>query len=784
MRRPPAASLFVAVVAMLLIGAIAGPASAATAKPKTLKLVRTWSYVGPRGPLAGATVRLTDRTGRRIATCKSGSQGTCILDLRRVRNVRLPLEVSTSGGTVIGKRFRGHLHARAFDATTDGGIIQLNVISTAATGMAADRRGYDRAVKRVRRALGIPSAAPADYLRLRNGHVGFRQLGRAAVRAGGFDALAADIAKLAESGARLKGLRPKNANSSGAVRVRIAAASAARASVRQSTAPTCSYPIPSTPQGSSTSTEVITDVAQVGSAVLLDAAGVPEADMVVGMALAPLGQGSSTSDAQIAAIQDDLACVGEDLNYLTVAVNNIQESLDVAGATDCENDLNGTNAWQGYQYLINNADTDPINSSNSSLMNVYLPVWGSIQTQCGGAIDTMLFGQPSTGSSSSSSGGAWQQLVSNTLGTGKWYAQPQVQALQTFLSTWAGYEYEQFVLSNESENSLGAYEAARGSAGVATTTVNGQVAIQTNAAGNALCSTGSTSSTKSYCVWANNIVQAYPPNLYSDEIGTVTTGNAVNTIPGGMVAPNPLANATYAATSSSLTDSNTSAKGSASATAMNPGWAWNYYLNFTKGSSSSYTNNLTMYYFTGGTPTCQKQYQSPCPIAGQDVPNFHQNAVTWFANLGVNPNGYGSAVETFQNPQVTTRQPAAWSDVSDLGSAGAGGQSATTVFYWAVNQLGGSYQPWSSISASQVLYMTADTGSYFDGLYDSFTDGGDKPVTVAWKGNLGSTQSSTNYGKPTGIPSTPVFAFLTKRPWWAGASTAAKYVRPTPPMPS
>lgn len=762
--------LLVVVASALLVGAFATPAGAAP-KPKALKMLPTWSYVGPRAPLVGATVRLTDRTGKRIATCRSGANGTCLLDLRRVRSVRLPLEVSTTGGTVVGARFRGHLRARAFDATMKAGVVQLSVISTAAAGMAADRRGYERAVRRVRTTLGIPTSAPADVLRLRNGHVGFRELARAMVRAGGFDAFAADLAKLAEDGRRVRNLRPANVNTSGAVRVRIVKGKA-RASARQSSGATCTYPIPTGTGGSSTSTEIISDVTQIGTATLLDAAGIPEADMIVGMALAPLGSGSSTTDAQLNAIVNDLNCISEMLGYLSTAVGNLQEAVDVDTASTCKGALTGPYAWTGYTFLINNADTYPITSSNTTLTSAYLPTWQQIQATCGGQIDQMLFG------TSTGSGSAWQQLVANTLGSGKWYTQAQVQQLQTFLSTWAMYAYQQMVLTNEWSNYNGAFEAAQGAAGIAVTTVNGQVQAQTDAAGNVLCAKGSSSSTNTYCVWANNIAKAYPPTLYSDEIGTVTTGNAVNSIPGGMVAPAPFANAQNAAKATSLRDTNSSANLSAAATAMNPGWAWNYFLNFTPYSLQ--TNRLTMYYFNGSAPTCSGDKVGSCPIAGQTVPNFHQNAITWFANQGVNPNGYGSAVQTFQNPQVTARQAAAWSDVSDLGSAGAGGQSATTVLYWAVNQLGGSYQPWSSISASQVMYMTADSSSYFEAYYG----GALSPTSITWESNLGSTKSGYNPSAPKSIPATPVFSFLTKRTWWPGASTAKTYTRPTPPMPS
>ena len=268
---PQRLTLFLTLAAGVLLGALVGTAGAQTttpakpAKPGTLKMIRTWSYVGPRAALGGARIQLLDRTGRVLATGKTTSTGTYTFDVRKFRDLKLPLSVRTSGGKAAGKAFSGHMQARVFIATTKGPIAQVSVISTAASQLSSTLPGYAAATMKVRKAMGIPKSALPDVLRLRNGYVGYAQLMRAAKKAGGFDAFAEGIAASATAGKRVKGLAPASAHRSSAVKVGI---------TKRSTTYTCSYPIPS---GATTSDQIITDMASAGAGILLKGVGVPSA---------------------------------------------------------------------------------------------------------------------------------------------------------------------------------------------------------------------------------------------------------------------------------------------------------------------------------------------------------------------------------------------------------------------------------------------------------------------------------------------------------------------------
>lgn len=153
----------------------------------------------------------------------------------------MPLTVVVRDGRAAGKGFSGTMRARAFGLGRTQPAVQVGLVSTAASRMSSKERGYSRSVKKVRRTLGIGAGSLPDSLRYRNSDVGYRQLKRRIHRTkGGFDALAAKIARKAEKGARIKGLKPTSAMASGPRR-RANQASAA------GTAPdttVCSAPVP------------------------------------------------------------------------------------------------------------------------------------------------------------------------------------------------------------------------------------------------------------------------------------------------------------------------------------------------------------------------------------------------------------------------------------------------------------------------------------------------------------------------------------------------------------
>lgn len=762
-------------VAAACIGGVAatpalaqGPGSASAPAPKVLKQLRTWSYVGPEGVLAGAKITLSDRTGRVIATGTTTPSGTYTFDLAKKGALKTPLEVNVSGGKARGVAFTGNLTARAFVGNSTEPTVQVSLISTAASQMSAKRKGYAAATAKVRRTLGIGAGAFPSALRLRNSSVGYPQLMAAVRRAGGFDQFAGRLVAAARAGKRIGGLQP---SARARARFRDAISRVAVAGVKQqndTSQPMCSLAVPST---GSTSDELITDVVEIGAGVLAKYSGIPSAAAagVAGMALAPLGvDNTSPEEAQLSAIAKDLGCIMAQLNYLEQQMKQLQFTMDLQGAIDCSNKITGDQGFDGYEYMINNRAQYPINRRNTSLTQVWLPTWQVIAQDCGSAINNMLFG---TGGSQAAT---WQQLVSNTLGTkGQWFSQAQVQRLQTFLSWWGGLLYQQYILANEYYNYNAAFPAAANAAGYAIK--DGKVL--TDSAGNPLCDYYAGNS--SICVQTSNIANAYPEDLYSDELGVVATGYTVRPVPLGIMAPKPImspAPSGSAATNSKYFATQDAANRSYSATAMNPAWWFNYFLNFT-GTNSAHNGNRLLFY-NYGEVQCEQKTVSPCPTS-TPAKSWTWDAVSYVNSRLNNPKGYGSAVQTFDNSQKYNYSAEPSNSCSTyfapVNSTNGDGVTGLQALYNALNQTpNGGTGPVSSVTKDQILYWTNDWGSYMTSGINTAT-----PVKLSWKGCFGSMSSDWN-GSQQYLPSTPIFAVLLTRNWWPTAKNATSYTPPPP----
>lgn len=699
--------------------------------------------------------------------------------------MKLPLTVRTSGGTVtallpsgrsVGRgTFKGHLSALVFGTTAREPITQVSLISTVAQKIAAadTRAAHATAFAKVERALGFDETVPSDIMRLRNNDVGFKQLVVAARRAGGFDAFVDHVAERAMSGKRVKHLRPPSANASGAISMRLIRG-AAPLTTRQSSSsgPICSQPIPS---GPSQSTQVITDVAEVGVGALMKVAGTPSSasSSITGMAFAAAGVPTSDSTAQAAnaAIYNELLCIDEQLVILTEAVDQLELTADLTDATACADAIGGTNAWQAYEDTIGDGTSAPIDLNDPSLTTLYIPTWNTVATTCGSGINGSLWG------SSGGNKSAWQQVVYNTVGSSKWWNQGQVQQMQTFLSYWGTTLYQQFILSNEYDNYMNLMTAAKNAAGATT-----------NSAGESVCSSGSTTATKTFCVWRSNIMQAYPADLYSDELAVVKNGLAFNSIPLGVFSPAPIQNPAPANMASSVktyySQTPASAQKGGGITNVNPGWMFNYYLNFTPYTSGGYGNQLRLFNF-GTPPTCVSKQLSPCPgpTTTTSSASFAWNAANWFNALGVNPKGYGTAVQTYNNPQTTNRTPNSsantglvCSDASDINSTNNQGVKGLTALYNALNQApnGGSGPlDGTGYGSGDVLYWIADGNSYVTIQLKNIS------AYLTWNGCMGNMVTGST-PLLTEMPIKPLFASLLARPWWTGASTAAKFTPSNP----
>ncbi|MGI9188153.1 MAG: hypothetical protein ACR2J9_11680, partial [Gaiellales bacterium] len=736
------------------------PVVAAPPKAKVLKQVRVWAYVGPRGYLAGAKLTLKDAADRTIATGKTSTRGTYVFNLAATSSLKLPLTVSTSGGkvtattakgVVLAKPFQGHLSARIFNATTKNPIVEVSLISTAATQMGSSKQANAKAIAQVRTALGMHKSTPSDVLRLRNSYVGFKQLMVAAHRAGGFDAFISHVADLAAKKQKVAKLRPTSANASGAIParwIRTGGRPLTRQSSMGASTTICQVGVPTT---GSTSDEVITDVAEVGVGTLMKVAGVPTTatNSITGMALGAVGvQGQSSVQSQNAAlVSSDLDCLGEQINYLSDQIANLQFTMNVATANNCVTAITDPNAWQGYNFLMSQGG---FSKDDPSLVGVYLPKFNNVGNACGGSINNALWG--TKGGTNSS----WQQLVKNTIGGSKWYIPSQVQQLQTFLSYWGTLVYQQFILTNEYDNYYNYMTAAKQASGATSTGV---------------CNSGSTTATTTFCVWRSNIVQAYPPNMYTDEVGIIGSGLAVNAIPMGVFSPKPLVNLVSgtAAANSKYTVTVKGAQDGYSPTSVNAAWMYNYFLNFTPYSGSGLGNMLYLYHYGQGIH-CEVRVQNNCPGPQTDSQSkdFAWDAVGYFNGLGINPKGYGSAVQTFDNPQSTNRTPNdqngdqfTCSSAADLKTNNNLGTSGATALFNGVNQApNGGSGPWSDLTSGDVAFFASYWDQYWPARIASSTTG-----LIGWHGCLGSFNSGGTIYPLSSMPTKPVFASLLTRVW-------------------
>ena len=771
----------------LLSGTAAAQQAEPTAKSssKAPTRVTVWTYVGPRAGLANAKITLTDASGRLLGKGRTSKTGSYHFYVTGGKALKLPLMVRTSGGaptallpsgkTLSFGHFKGHLTAPVFGIKNEP-ITQVSLISTVADKIVTTntRAAFNAATAKVVRTLGFPKSAPTDIMRLRNPHVGFRQLVGAVRRAGGFDAFADRIAEAAAAGKRVKHLRPPSADASGAISARLIRGGAPL--TRQSSAttgPVCSAPLP---DGTSTSDQVITDVAEIGVGALMKVAGAPSAasSSITGMAFAAAGVPTSESQAEAdnAAILNELSCIDEQISYLEGQVGNLTLMTLLTNASSCDSALQGPHVWQGYEDEIGDNTSAPIDPTDKDLIT-YVDDWSTAVETCGDGINYSLNnkipGYTTTG---------WQQMVLNTVGTSKWWSQSQVQTLQSFLSYWGTRVYQQFILSNEVNNFNGTYGIATNDAGV-------------NSSNTSVCKPGSTASTSTYCVYRSNIMQAYPADLYSDELAVVKNGLAVNSIPLGVFSPKPIMSPAPAgmasATNTYYSQTPASTQQGGGITNVNPGWFFNYYLNFTPVTGGGYGNELRLFNF-GTTPTCVSQQIKPCPGTTAST-SFAWGAVNWFNGLAVNgvvnPKGYGTAVETYNNPQSANRTAnnssggaLACGDVSDINSKNAiTGQTGLNALYDALNQApnGGSGPlDGTGYGSGDVLYMVNDGNSYVTAQLRN------NMAYLTWNGCMGDMVSGDT-PLLTEMPIKPLFATMTSRSWWSGASQAAKFLPTAPP---
>jgi len=736
--------------------------TAQAAAPEPLHSLRVWASVGAGAELDGATVKVQSRTGAVLATGTTSKHGTYVADLSASQSTVLPLTVTTSGGKAGREPFTGHLKAMVHWVGPHHPLVYLDLVSTAATRMVAGRgsmtatrakHDYRTAFRRVRRTLGIHPDAPMNILHNENRHVHVARLFRTIhAHPKGFDGHISDLADMAKAGTRYHALeRPHMTRHPVTTKPAIHSSNqlSPAANLCPATVPNASV---SNKMSSST---IIGDVGSIliGGTLLYMTGSAAVGDGVAFMFLHAVG-GATPPDPngpKFAAVMKELGCISSQISALSGQVTELALQQTIARASTCAADLE--TQWSNYTFDIAHAGTYPLDSTNGVLMSD-LADFKTVTTNCGASINDMLWG------TAGGLNGAWTQLVSITENGAGFLTQAQVQKLQGFLSYWGMLEYEQMVLSTEYNNFYGYTEGSLRDAGLAS--------AQPVGATTPVCETGSTATTETYCVWASNLANAFPADLYSDEVGNLANGLAITGVSAGLRLP------VGTGSLCSLPAGSTPSQNT-----VTPNWWWAYWKSI--GSHANYALCPT---WTAPSDLDHSPVISVLPL-------FSYIAKAEMSTQGLNPFGLPSAVETFANRQVAHPIAISMAQADSLNTQGKSTVSASQALLDGYNQAPSAvtypgYTPqstWTALSAGDMCFFGTDS---WVGPSRSFTRfkladdcavGGQNPT-----GTSSACWTSSNCTMPTGT-STPVNGLLVGRNWWPGASTATSYTPPAPPTP-
>ena len=625
-------------------------ASQAVAKNIPVKTTPTslqvLASVGPLEFLSGAKVTVRNAKGKILGQRKTNIRGSAIFYLSESELSNLPFNVITSGGKIIGQTgdqlkgpaFGGHLKGEISDVSLNKhSFIYLDLLSTTAYAMRTADTSYAQATQRVRDALNIGDGFPPNGLRFKNNHTDWQLQLTAMKKNRGHDAYVRKLASRINRGNKIKELTPSRYQ--GVARSKTSPRIAQATASSTSTFPQCNVAVgngSATTSSSSASTELIKDFGVLSMDALITVAGAPElvpvADAVVGMLLAggnPGDSGSTATQTQLAGIDTMLNCISSQLSYLSEQIDELELTVLVESASICQGDIQTD--YNNYSGIVTAAQpsstgapapvNDQLNNQNPSLMQWVTPGNGANWLDnrgCETTINNMLFtGTPGVPS-------AWEQLNLNYQTENAWYTQLQVQQLQMFLSFWGTISYQEWIVNNEYYN------------------WNSQTTNAASLAGNitgtntCLASTGNT-----MCNYQSNIANAYPGDLYSDEIGIWQSGMAVNAFPAGQAM----------ASEGAFTQ-----------------------LNFNANYIYQWANK-----WWNSSP--QQIYMGSWAV----TPSYK-----YFNNQGVQPTMpdgviVPSAIEQFSYPQALRTITPLSTDVAVLANPGPGGQTALAFFLNAIN---------------------------------------------------------------------------------------------------
>lgn len=718
--------------------------------------------VGPMHYLSGAQVIVRDARGKIVGRQITNIKGSAIIRLSSESPAQLPLTIKTMGGRLVyqygdplkAPKFYGHLLGKVGDFRENHStLVYLDLVSTVASRLALDGVDYQEAVKKTRDSLGIADVLPLSVLKYTNDYIDWNIIQSKLSKRQGYDTFTKSLARKVSNGRDLTylGLARKSTQSSIRNPARSMPINPLTDTLRKSNAnlastssevySPCESPVGnSSGGGGGSSTENIINVGVEATQELLSLAGKGGAADAVGMVAGMLLQGGSTAPSPtqqaLEAVSQQLFCISQQIVYLTKQVNQLQLAEGVSSATECSNSIQYE--YEAYELYVEAAQErvingvtypgEPLDETNTDFVKD-LDDWGNMG-KCALTINNMLWGvNPGTIP-------AWNQLNSNYRSSYDWYTQKQVQELQEFLAFYSLRIHEAFILQNEKYNYNQEFPDAI-------------VAAGSDNYSETLCKNHNnpeeyvTSQDQTYCVWQNNILAAYPGDLYSDEAGIPENGLSVNVMPGAKSLPVS-------------------------------GTPW---------------------------PTLDTKYLYQYPAKAPEQPGaaypYDDIALQYWNAPIIDPvSGLGSAVETFTYPRVT-HSSASKSQVDILNLPGPPGpwtantsSTASEFFLYQVNQ--SPMSPWKTLGSDYVAFYSREDVSvitsklistyppsppYYDEYMQLNNAVATKPKYKAGKSCwYGSPFACTDYD--------PIYymGILQQRTWWPGAPTATSYTPSCPPQ--
>ena len=865
-------TLFIALLATVIsTSVLAGKNDKSGNKPISyLKIIAT---IGPLAYLSDATIIVKNAKNKVIAKGKTNFRGATSIKLSAESLTHQPLKIISSGGQIVYvstyditkmKSFRGNLGAEQTNMTVGSTVfISLDFMSTIANGLVTKKTSYADALSKVRDAFDIPNKVSNRVLSYTNQYVALEALEKAAKRHKGYNNYINYIINKIKFGNSITELNPISVPASVVKSAGLKPKSAVAPTPAVSEVgafPTCpaigtTLPGP-TPTSNSTSTSVLTDFVSLAFDGLLFKTGFgttynPGVNGLIGTALT-LGATSAPAinsgpSSAYTAISTQLNCISSQVEYLSGMVEQNTIATLELDANTCATQIDA--AIIPYQTIIAMAipsvnaagvttlpsqenSLNPLNfdpnwtpqsdvagpTSNTAVNNSYA-IWAQLngkgattastaKATCFDYINKALF-QPAAGDSA-----AWTDFNQATQLDNVWYTQSSVQALQNYIIYWQTYVYYQFVLFNEYLNLTQA------------SYITSSPYLGTIEGGSA-CDPSITTPGGTFCTWANNFKNAYPPTLYSDEIAIPSNGLAVIPYPTSQALNLP-ATSSYSGVSginaNYFGENWVSGIGVTCSNYAVCNNYWQYgdvYLNGTSESESPPTASAGIRQIAATAPSSAVYNPSLTSIFGSATTEANKTLLNaqggYSPSLSTTENSY---IETYTTPQVPHTQVITSTQLPNLGSL-SNGQSALTFFYNAINQDNPTSPLWSGLSATEIAYFTSDnivtvtdqavTSSFSfpeesngDGLICSTGTNGNSVGSINGQNcnqlqvqmaaylngstpilqNCGDDEC-TNAGNPSATQIYPIMAQLLGRTWWSGAGAAASdFIAPTPLTPA